>query len=297
MSGVEEVLRHFMAAHRLPAAFADTARRHYLPLAEKLDHLREQLGRPLVAGIHGCQGSGKSTLATLLTAWLAQVHGRHCVALSIDDFYLTREQRRELAERVHPLFITRGVPGSHDTALLDRTLDALTLASGTVAIPRFDKTTDDRQPERDWPRVKTPVDVVILEGWCLGVKPQDPATLGTPINRLEAEEDSDGRWRQYVNNCLRTDYLPLWERIDYWIMLAAPSFDCVFEWRMEAERRLCAQGGGQHLMDETAMRRFIEHYQRLTEHALATLPPHMDQLIRLDEQRRVQSGSPPSGGR
>ena len=293
MNRTEEILRNFMAKHGLPAAFADAAHQHYLPLAKTLDHLRERLGRPLVAGIHGCQGSGKSTLAELLTAWLAQVHGRRCVALSIDDFYLTREQRRELAERVHPLFITRGVPGTHDTALLDRTLDALTLASGTVAIPRFDKITGDRQPEHEWPRTRTPVDIVILEGWCLGVQPQDPAALMSPINRLEAEEDPDGRWRQYVNDCLRTDYLPLWERIDYWTMLAAPSFDCVFEWRMEAERGLRAQGNGQHLMDETAMHRFIEHYQRLTEHALATLPPHMDQLIRLDEQRCVQSSSKP----
>ncbi len=287
MSHAERLLDDFIAAHRLPPDYADTARRHYLPLAAGLAQRRAALGRPLIAGIHGCQGSGKSTLAMLLREALNQLHGLRCVNLSLDDCYLTRTQRQSLAARVHPLLATRGVPGTHDTALLGDTLDALPRSSGTVALPRFDKAADERLPKAAWPGVETPVDIVILEGWCLGVTPQSAEALARPVNRLEAEEDPDGRWRRFVNERLRADYLPLWDRIDHWTLLAAPSFDCVFAWRMEAERRLRAERGQDRRMDEAAMRRFIAHYQRLTEHALATLPPRMDRVIRLDAARRV----------
>jgi pantothenate kinase-related protein Tda10 len=71
--------------------------------------------RPLVVGLTGPQGSGKSTLAARLPDLLAAA-GLNAGVLALDDLYLTKAERQRLAADVHPLFATRGVPGTHDVA-------------------------------------------------------------------------------------------------------------------------------------------------------------------------------------
>ena len=73
-------------------------------------------------GLSGCQGSGKSTLVKAIAHVLEDVHHVNAVVLSLDDFYLTKAERELLARTVHPLFATRGVPGTHDLDLLRQTL-------------------------------------------------------------------------------------------------------------------------------------------------------------------------------
>ncbi|PTT43253.1 kinase, partial [Stenotrophomonas sp. HMWF022] len=75
---------------------------------------------PLILGLCGAQGSGKSTIA----ARLAKQVERSAI-LSLDDLYLTRAERQKLARAVHPLFATRGVPGTHDVALGVETIAAV----------------------------------------------------------------------------------------------------------------------------------------------------------------------------
>ena len=58
-----------------------------------------------------------------------------------------------------------------------------------------------------------------------------------PVNTLETGEDPQGTWRRYVNRQLRLGYPELFSLVDAWIMLKAPSFECVFDWRLEQERR------------------------------------------------------------
>ena len=79
---------------------------------------------PQVVGICGAQGSGKSTLVAALAERLAE-EGIAAATLSLDDLYFTRAERLRLASEVHPLFATRGVPGTHDIALGLGVLDAL----------------------------------------------------------------------------------------------------------------------------------------------------------------------------
>jgi len=283
-------LDDFLREHRLPAAYAATAQRWFLPLADTIAQRHAAAGRPLLIGINGAQGSGKSTLAALLRR-LLEARGLRALDLSIDDFYLGREPRRRLAREVHPLFVTRGVPGTHDIPLMRTTLRGLLQGSGPLAIPRFDKAADERIPEDRWEQVDTPVDLVLLEGWCLGTPPQDEAALARPVNALEAQEDPDGRWRHHVNERLREDYQPLFAMVDHWVMLAAPSFECVYHWRLEAERKLAEDIAdpehANHLMDAPRLARFVQHYQRLTEHTLACLPKRVQTLFTLDEQRRI----------
>ena len=250
--------------------------------------------RPVLIAVNGTQGSGKTTLCDYLCSSLREEYGRQCVALSLDDFYLTQAERKALAGAVHPLFITRGVPGTHDMGLLQSTLDQLLQVGGTraITIPRFDKGADERRPTQDWDRVTQPVDIVLLEGWCLGATAESERSLSQPVNALERDEDPRAIWRTQVNTSLNEFFPPLYDRVDQWIMLRAPSFDCVFDWRREQEQKLANQPSEKrpsHLMDDADLQRFIQHYERLTRRCLAELPDHVHYLLQLNEARQIVS--------
>jgi D-glycerate 3-kinase len=246
--------------------------------------------RPLLVGLNGAQGSGKSTLAAHLQRLLAGSHGLRMAVLSLDDFYLPREERGRLAAAVHPLLATRGVPGTHDLALAQRTLDRLlALRDGErLPLPRFAKARDDRAPQADWPAWQGPADVVLFEGWCVGTPPQARDELAAPVNELESAGDPDGRWRAHVNDQLGGAYAALFARLQRLVVLQAPSFEVVHGWRLEQEAgNAAADPGAAHAMDAAALRRFVAHYERLTRHALRVLPARADVLLELDESRRV----------
>lgn len=237
--------------------------------------LRAPRRTPFVLGICGAQGSGKSTVAALLAEQL-RAEGRNCALLSLDDLYLDGAHRRRLAEAVHPLLRTRGVPGTHDPALGLALIDALG-HSATVQLPRFDKTRDEPgTPELHEGRAH----IILFEGWCVGARPQEPRELAEPVNDLERERDPDGSWRGYVNGQLAGPYRALFERIDMLVLLAAPGFDIVADWRIEQERR----AGGPMRDDQVCA--FVAYYQRLTEHMLRMGPCWADMTIRLDAGRR-----------
>ena len=244
---------------------------------------------PRLLGVSGLQGSGKSTLAAQLVV-AAAARGLRTLSISIDDFYLGRAARRQLAREVHPLLITRGVPGTHDVALALRTLDALRVASPQqpAHVPRFDKGRDTRLPPSRWARVRYTPDLIVLEGWCVGVPPQSRAALRVPVNSLERDEDPDGCWRAWVNAQLAAHYTALWQRLDRLVLLQAPNYNVVTRWRDQQERALRARGAPRAL-SPTALRRFVLHYERLSRHALATLPARADLRIVLDAQRHERS--------
>jgi len=250
-------------------------------------------GRPFVLGISALQGAGKSSLAAALVE-AAAARGWSAVAISLDDVYLTRAERAALADEVHPLLRTRGVPGTHDLALLASTLDALAQATPErpAAVPRFDKGRDDRYPQAQWPTVAGVPALVLLEGWCLGVTPEDEAALDVPTNALERDEDPDGRWRRWVNAQL-ANYAPLWARIDALVVLQAPSWDVVATWRDEAERPLRERGDAR-AMDPTELARFLQHYERISRWALASLAGRADLPIPMDEHRHLPEGWQPA---
>lgn len=296
-----QALQSFLTRHRLPLQFLQLVEAWYAPLAEQLASHHATAGRTLLVGINGSQGSGKSTLASLLAMLLKQFHGLEVIQLSIDDFYLTRKSRRSLAERVHPLLATRGVPGTHDLPLMRETLQRLVKGNGEVPIPRFDKATDDRCPADQWERVSAPLDLVIIEGWCFGTPAQSEKALLKPVNDLEAREDPDAVWRRYVNRQIAEHYQPIYQMVDLWIMLQSPSFDCVYQWRLEQEQKLADKlelAGDSAPMQNQVMSaqqiaRFIQHYQRLTEHTLQHLPAGVHYLFRLDRQRRIIANTRP----
>lgn len=282
----------FLDRERLPASYAELVRGVHLPVAQVLAEKARAHDDPggLKVGLCGAQGSGKSTFAVVLQA-LLQAQGLATAVLSIDDLYRTHAERQQLAREVHPLLCTRGVPGTHDLALGHATLDALA-GTGPVALPRFDKRHDDRVPRADWPVFTAPAAVVILEGWCVGARAEEDAALATPVNALERDEDADGRWRRHVNDALRDPYREFFARLDVQVLMQAPSFEVVHEWRREQEhklreRTLAAGGDLSRVMDDGQVARFISHYERVTRHVLAEMPARAQILLRLDAQRQV----------
>jgi D-glycerate 3-kinase len=251
----------------------------------RADRLLERRRGFAVLGIAGAQGSGKSTVAQGLQARMER-QGVPCALLSIDDLYLTRAERQALARDVHPLLATRGVPGTHDVALGLAVIDALARGEA-VRLPRFDKGADDRMPEAEWTRAPAGTGLLIFEGWCVGARPQAAAALVEPVNRLEAEEDADGRWRGYVNAALAGPYQTLFARIDALAFLAAPDFAVVAQWREQQEAALRARGGGAGVLAPAGVLRFIQHYERITRAMLEKMPGRANMTVRLGVDRGV----------
>lgn len=278
----------FSAANHLRIAWCELtgeAVAHALEAAVRARLARRRERRPLWVGVCGSQGSGKSTACALASAALT-ASGISTAVLSLDDLYLTRAARMELARRVHPLLGTRGVPGTHDIPLGLRTFAAID-AGEKVLLPRFNKALDDREPESRWVALDASPNVVLFEGWCVGAMPQSPRLLDAPLNALEAREDADGRWRRYVNHRLSHEYQQLFAPLDVLVLLAAPDFDVVAHWRAEQEQALRASRQGAFVMPDSAIRRFVQHYERLTRHILDEMPSRADVVLRLDKNRRV----------
>lgn len=236
--------------------------------------------RPRRVGLAGGQGSGKSTLARLLERACERVGLRTCV-LSLDDYYLPRTERLELARRAHPLFETRGPPGTHDVALCREQMATLA-RGGDVEIPVFDKGRDDRVGTR---RVSGTFDLIVLEGWCVGAEAVDEASLAAPVNALERESDPDGSWRRHANRELGAGYAALWAELDQLVFLRAPDLAAVRRWRLEQE----AERPAAQRLSATAIDRFVQHYERITLAMMARLPPRADWTIELAPEHTIDS--------
>jgi D-glycerate 3-kinase len=274
-------IERLIEAEGLPPDYREIADQYWRPLSE--DIAERYAGRPLIVGINGAQGSGKSTLCKFLEVLLVE-HNQIGVTVALDDLYLTRAERLEAARDHHPLFATRGVPGTHDVARGMAILDRL-LAGKDAELPIFDKAADDRSSETR--QVKGPVQVVLFEGWCVGAAPQTAAQLRVPANELERSEDPDATWRLEVNRRLATDYAELFARIDLLIMFQVPDFAAVRANRRLQEQKLGATNpGGPAVMDEAALERFLAHYQRLTEWMFAEMPGRADILVEIDRDQR-----------
>lgn len=286
-------LQHFLGRHQLPESYLSMAESAFSPLIDEFNTQYQVNQKTYIIGINGCQGSGKSTLADYLCTVVAEKYHLATVALSLDDFYLTKAERIELARKIHPLLAQRGVPGTHDVNLAIDTISSL--ASGNKAlITRFDKSMDDRVPEANSETITGHIGLIVIEGWCFGAKSQAPNSLIEPVNHLERLEDPDGVYRDYVNTALATQYPQLFELVDSTAMLRAPSFKTVFEWRLEQEQKLIEKlrstktdPASVSTMSDQEIRRFIQNFQRITEHCLEEMPTRVDHLFQLNAARQI----------
>ncbi len=239
---------------------------------------------PPLIGINGAQGSGKSTITRIVAEALRHFYGLRPVLLSLDDSYYGKPPRYQLADKVHPLCETRGVPGTHDVPLLLDTLDDLNHAGpdSRTSLPQFDKLDDDRIPREDWPEFVGKPDIILLEGWCVGLRAEDVPAWTAPMNELEAGEDPEGEWINWSLKCLRDEYTALWDRIGLLISIRVPDLDTVIESRLKQEEGL-SQGDDRERMGRAAIIRFVQHYERFTRALWATMPNRADIVFRRNE--------------
>ena len=240
----------------------------WLPLALRLMAGQNALQRPWIQGILGTQGAGKTTLSQVLKLILEQL-GSTCVCLSLDDLYLTYAQRQYLQQQ-EPRLRWRGPPGTHDVALGLQVLDQLRSPSPAIpeiALPRFDKSAYGGQGDRGGFEAVAPVDIVLFEGWFVGVRPLDPSRFEAapaPINTAQ-----DQQFARDMNIKLR-DYLPLWDRLDSLIVLNLADYRLSHQWRRDAEHQAIA--AGKPGMSDAEIEQFVHYFWRAL-HPELFIPP------------------------
>ena len=262
----------------------------FLPICKMIeeDYLKKRKTR--VIGLTGGQGTGKSTISNILKIILKEAHGLETVIFSIDDFYKTFSERKMLSKKINTLFLTRGVPGTHDTEMLYKCIKNLKNKNfKKFMIPKFDKSSDNRSPKNKWLKIKKKPNIVIFEGWCVGVEAQKNKDLIIPINKLEKQRDKKKIWRKQVNLELKKKYKKIFYLIDKLIFLKVPSFKYVFKWRLLQEQKLRITSKGKKTMTDKEIKIFIMYYERLTKHMLKTLPRTADTVIGIDEKHRLRS--------
>ena len=173
----------------------------YLPLSEWIYSIYNKDRKTKIIGLSGGQGAGKSTITGILKLILKKKYGLNLCVFSIDDFYKKKLDRLKMSKRKHPLFITRGVPGTHDITLINKTIKKLKQKKfRTVLIPKFDKSKDDRFQKNKWQKIVVKPDIIIFEGWCVGTTHQNNIELKRPLNWIEKKYDENLKWRKMVNN-------------------------------------------------------------------------------------------------
>ena len=264
-------------------------RRIYIPVSFWIDNKYKKKGKTLFLGLSGGQGSGKTTVVGILKIILKKYFKRKTHVSSIDDFYKTLEERNKISSTIHPLFKTRGVPGTHDTNLIKKFFYFIKKKKfKKFKLPKFDKSIDDRLKKKYCFNIKEKPEVVILEGWCVGAKPQSNSLLKKPINILEKYEDKDLIWRKHANHKLKKEYKKLFAMIDYFIFMKIPYFNMVFKWRLLQERKLKKMSHiKKRIMSYNKIKRFIMFYQRITLQMLKDMPKIASVVLSLNDKHQI----------
>ena len=268
----------------------------WLPLAMQVAEYRREMPRPLIQGILGGQGTGKSTLSSILRLILRHL-GYNAQSLSLDDLYKTYSDRQILSKQ-DPRLIWRGPPGTHDIELGLSVLDRLRqpYQQAAIELPRFDKSAWGGAGDRTQSEVVEGVDIVLFEGWFVGVRPIDPSAFDAAPPPILTEGD-----RQFARdmNARLQDYLPLWERLDRLIVLYPVDYRLSVQWRQQAEHEAIA--AGKSGMSDAEIEQFVNYFWKalhpeLFINPLTGKPEWVDMVIEIDRDRSVGAVYQPLGG-
>ena len=262
----------------------------YLPIGEMINKNFLIDKKTKIIGLTGGQGSGKSTISNILKIILKEGYNLDTVIFSIDDFYKTLKERKIMSKNISPLFLTRGAPGTHDTKILFSCIKSLKKYKfRKILIPKFNKAIDDRVSKSEWLKVNKKPNIVIFEGWCVGVDAQKKKDLIVPVNILENYKDKKKIWRNRVNQELKKNYKKIFNLIDKIIFLKVPSFKHVYKWRLLQEKKLRITSKGNKTMSDNQVKNFIMFYERLTKHMLKNLSHKADAVIKIDTKHKLKS--------
>ena len=249
---------------------------------------------PFFLGLVGGQGTGKTTTSSILEIILKKYFKLNVFKISIDDFYKTRKERLNLSKKIHPLLMTRGVPGTHDINIM---LDFFKKSKGRkfkpFKLPKFNKAIDDRCKKNQWYTLKKRPDVIIFEGWCVGAKAEKNSTLKKSINSMEKSKDTKLIWRKYVNNELKSKYKKLYDQLDCLIYLKAQSFSLLQKWRLIQEKKLWLKNKNKKtknkIMTKEDVLSFMQTYQRVTQNMFKFAPKYASIIFNLNSDHQIKS--------
>ena len=247
--------------------------------------------RPYFVGLAGGQGTGKTTISSLIRIILIKYFRLNVFRISIDDFYKTRKERINLSKRVHPMFLTRGVPGTHDiNMMLNFFRNSKSKKFKRLKLPTFNKAIDDRFNKKKWYDLKKRPDVIIFEGWCVGAKSEKNLTLKKTINSMEKIKDQKQVWRNYVNHQLKSKYKNLYSQLNCLIFLKAKNFSLLQKWRLKQERKLGVKSKVKSkIMSKADVLNFMQTYQRITQNMFRNMPKYASVIFNLNSNHQIQS--------
>lgn len=219
--------------------------------------------RPLFVGVSGPQGSGKLYLAAHLVQELRQKRLK-AVALLLDDFYWPYEQQQKVTRRARDennlLLQGRGLPGTHDLALMEKVLAQMARGEHT-SVPQYDKGAHGGVGDRAaWIPVP-PVDVVVVEGWFCGFRSVGQGDFEAKWARASSIVRQHQRRHVEALNARLRDYERIWAYFDCFVYLHG-DLQNVYRWRDEQEEVLRAQGRG---MTPEEVRCFVDRYMPVYE--------------------------------
>jgi len=262
----------------------------YIPISFWINNKCKKKGRTLILGLSGSQGSGKTMVTGILQIILKKFFKKNIYVISIDDFYKTLRDRNRMSQQKHPLFKTRGVPGTHDINLIKNFFISVKRKKfKKIKLPKFNKSIDDRSKKNYWHNINKRPEIIILEGWCVGAKPQIISSLRKPVNILERHEDKDLIWRKYANEKLKKEYKEVFAMIDYFIFMKVPNFKMVFKWRLLQESKLKKKFHyKKKIMTYSAIKRFIMFYQRITLQMMKDLSKSASIVMLLNKNHEIK---------
>ena len=249
--------------------------------------------RPYFVGLAGGQGTGKTTSSSLIEIILTKYFKLKVFRISIDDFYKTRKERISLSKRVHPMLLTRGVPGTHDINMMLKFFKKVKSKKfKRLKLPTFDKAIDDRYNKKYWYDLKEKPDVIIFEGWCVGAKPEGNNTLNKTINLMEKNKDKKKIWRKYVNQQLKSKYKNLYSQLNCLIYLRAKNFNLLQKWRLKQERKLLLsskKNSKLKIMNKEDVLSFMQTYQRVTQNMFKNMPKYASIILNLNSNHQIKT--------
>ena len=249
--------------------------------------------KPYFVGLAGGQGTGKTTTSSIIKIILEKYFKLKVFKISIDDFYKTRKERISLSKKIHPMLLTRGVPGTHDiNMMLDFFKKSKAKKFKTVKLPNFNKAIDDRFPINKWSKINKRPDIIIFEGWCVGAKAETNKTLKKSINSMEKANDHKLVWRKYVNQQLKTKYKKLYSQLNCMIYLKAKNFSLLQKWRMKQEQKLwlkTKKKNGHKIMSKDDVINFMQTYQRITQNMFKNMPKYASIILNLNSNHQIKT--------
>ena len=214
-----------------------------LPLLSQAYKFQNNFSDRKIIGISALPGTGKTTLGKWLEAISYKLNFKISV-ISIDDFYLPSDEMK-LVIKNNPWNVSRGFPGTHSVNLMhDKLLNWK--INGDLNVPVFDKSLRNGLGDRSHWRTEKP-DLLIIEGWFLGIKPLSIDINDQHIKSLKLSPQESCYGYKIQENLDK--YLEVWSLIDNIWHLKPLKFEYMNIWKSNQEKEMFLQKGNA-LQDE-----------------------------------------------